>query len=343
MLYDNSSAVDNNSKGRSLPQHHLILGGCGFIGRHVALLLVRAGCRVTLSDRAPLGRDLPEGYAEQIVWRPDDFSSIDWDAAVADADVVHHYAWSSIPASANADPRADLQTNVGMTIDMLEAMRRRGGRVVFASSGGTVYGAPRRIPVPEDHAVAPISAYGAGKVAAEAYLSLYRSLYGLDCRIARIANPYGAGQDISRGLGSATTFLYNALTERPITIWGTGEVVRDFVHIADVARGLVTLASAPRNDEYVFNIGSGAGTSLNDIISILEAKLGRTLKVAQFKSRAFDVPINVLDISRIRAVFGWSPALSFSQGIDRTIEDLRQNFDFSTLDEAGAFQNSVSE
>jgi UDP-glucose 4-epimerase len=320
-----------------LPEHHVILGGCGFLGRHVAILLARAGHRITLVDRAPFPFALPAQLAERIGWRFHDLGSVDWDELLADVDVVHHYAWGSTPASANANPGGDLLSNVSVTIHLLEALRRRGGgRVVFPSSGGTVYGKPHKIPVPEDHPAAPISAYGASKATAEIYLGFYRAMHGLDCRIARIANPYGAGQDISHGLGSITTFAHNAMTAKPIVIWGTGEVVRDFVHIADVARCLVLLARAPRQELFVFNVGSGKGTSLNEIVTILEARLGRSLHVTRTETRAFDVPISVLDISRIRAALGWAPTLSLIDGIDRTIRDLEHKSDFSTLGDCGS-------
>jgi UDP-glucose 4-epimerase len=100
----------------------------------------------------------------------------------------------------------------------------------------------RSIPASEDDPLAPITAYGAGKATAELYLKLYRAIHGLDCRIARIANPYGAGQDLSRGQGAVTTFSHQALTGQRIVIWGDGEAVRDYVHISDVASCLVTLA-----------------------------------------------------------------------------------------------------
>ena len=314
-------------------QHHLIVGGCGFIGRHVALLLAQAGHRVTLADREPLGYDLPPTIADRISGKLVELGSADWDALVSDADVVHHYAWGSIPASANANPAGDLLTNVGATVAILDALRRRGdGRIVFSSSGGTVYGRLHQVPVVEDHAIAPITAYGAGKATAEVYLGLYRAMHGLDCRIARIANPFGAGQNLSRGLGAVTTFLHRAMTGQTITIWGTGEIVRDYVHIADVARCLVVLATTPRHEEFVFNVGSGVGISLNEIVDELETRLNRRLAVIRTETRAFDVPVSVLAIGRARRVLGWAPTLSFSEGVGRTLNDLARKAPFSTLD-----------
>lgn len=317
-----------------MADRHLILGGGGFIGRHVALRLARAGYPVLLADRAQPVYKFPADAAPRIAWQSLEIASADWDALVADVAVVHHYAWTSIPASANANPIGDLTSNVTATLAILEALRRRGGgRIVFSSSGGTVYGRLQQVPVPEDHPLMPITAYGAGKATVEIYLGLYRALHGLDCRVARIANPYGVGQNLARGQGAATTFLHSALTDQPIVIWGDGEVIRDYVHVTDVAAALVALALAPRLDQFqTFNVGSGTGVSLNAIIAELENCLNRRLDVRREPSRPFDVPVSVLDISRARNVLDWRPCLSFTEGMKRTMADLIANAALSTLD-----------
>lgn len=320
-----------------------MLGGCGFIGRHVALLLARRGHSVVIADRLPPTSTFPDDVVGKISWRPLQLASANWDSLVAEADVVHHYAWTSLPATADADPIGDYHANVTSTLSLLEALRRRGGgRIVFSSSGGTVYGKLHRIPVAEDHPLQPITAYGAGKVAAEVYLGLYRSMHGMDCRIARIANPYGAGQNFARGQGAATKFLHHALTNRPIVIWGDGEIVRDYVHILDVANALVSLSLEPRLDEfYTFNIGSGHGVSLNSIILELQEHLGKRLDVRNEPARPFDVPVSILDISRAQKVLKWEPHLDFSAGMARTLIDLSNGANFSSLDFAKATSSSL--
>jgi UDP-glucose 4-epimerase len=317
-----------------MQQHHLILGGDGFIGRHVALLLALTGRRVTIATRAPPTFSFPAELASSIQRQELELSSADWDNLVTGIDVVHHYAWSSIPASANANPAGDMLMNVTATIGLLEALKRRGGgRVVFASSGGTVYGNLKSSPISEDTSLAPITAYGAGKATAEIYLKLYRAMHNLDCRIARIANPYGAGQNLSRGLGAVTTFLHHALTGQPIVIWGDGETIRDFIHISDVAKCLVALASAPQSEiDFVVNVGTGIGTSLNEIVIALEKFLGRCIQVTRTSTRSFDVPINVLAIERARQVLEWSPRVLLYEGIARTIADVRAGRALSILD-----------
>jgi len=315
-------------------RHHLILGGGGFIGRHVALLLARAGHRVTIATRTvPRFKFLTE-IVDCIELVEVELASADWDALVAEVDVVHHYAWSSIPASANANPAGDMLVNLGSTLGLLDAMKRRGGgRVVFPSSGGTVYGRLKAVPAHEDTPLAPITAYGAGKATAEVYLNLYRELYGLDCRIARIGNSYGPGQDPTRGLGAVSTFIHRALGQQEITIWGDGEIVRDYIHVSDVASALVTLScSAPSNTDFIFNVGSGIGITLNEVVMELEAHLGRIIQVSRQKhARPFDVPVSVLAIDRAKRALNWSPKLTFSEGIQCTVADLEARLPFSSI------------
>jgi UDP-glucose 4-epimerase len=312
--------------------HHLLIGGSGFIGRHTGLMLAAQGLRVTLAGRSRALMNWPAPLAANIFWKTIDVFNTDWDAAIGDAGTIHYYAWGSLPATANADPGLDLQRNAGALIAMLDAIKRRGyGTVVFASSGGTIYGKPLHLPVREDHATAPLSAYGAGKAAAEIYLGLYHAMHGLDFRIARIANPYGAGQDISRGLGAVTTFLHKALTGQTIEIWGTGETVRDYIHIADVAACLAAFATLPAAANTVLNVGTAKGVSLNQIILELEFRLGRDLPVVRKPARGFDVPVNVLSIDRARDVLGWAPKLSFSDGLARTMADLAAQTPLSSL------------
>ena len=300
---------------------HLILGGCGFIGRAVADLLVADGAGVVLADRVAPG-PLPAG----ISYVPFDLATADWDALIAEADVVHHYAWSTIPATANADPAGDLAQNVLPTLALLDAMKRRGAaapRMLFTSSGGTVYGRLRRVPVPEDHPLQPITAYGAGKAAVELYIGQSRALHGLDCRVARVSNPFGAGQNVARGQGAVSTFLHKALHDEPIEIWGDGEVMRDYIHISDAAAGLVALAGAEMSDgTHTFNIASGKGASLNGIITEIEHRLGHRLAVRRSAARSFDVPVSILDIGLAEEVLGWRPQLSFADGMALTIKDL---------------------
>jgi len=308
---------------------HLVIGGCGFLGRHLVRSLMARGDDVAVVDR--------EAYRPEENWpapkcRVFDLSvatAHQFDEILGGAEVVHHYAWSTIPQTANADPLGDLRTNLGATVQLLEAIKRRGGgRIIFPSSGGTVYGRLQTVPVPETHPLNPITAYGVSKASAEMYLSMYRDLYGVDARIARLANPFGAGQSPDKYQGVASTIAFRALADQGVEIWGSGNAVRDFIHVADAIAGLLALADARTLSVEVlpiYNIGSGHGASINEIIAIVEQHTGRSIKITRKADRAFDVPTSVLDISKAKADLGWSPRFDIGSGIERMISDLRQD------------------
>lgn len=303
---------------------HLVLGGCGFIGRHLALALATRGEHVVLADIIPPSPELAEKIP---VFRQIDPEGPDWASLIEDGDVIHHCAWTTVPATANANPLRDLDENLRNLVRLLDVLRdRTDTRLVFTSSGGTVYGRLGQIPVPEDHPLAPITAYGASKASAEIYLGFYRGCHGVDCRVARISNPFGAGQDPRRKQGAVSTFLFQALNGDEITIWGDGSVVRDYIHIADVSAGLISLAAAEFGQDEplpTFNIGSGVGVSLNCIIETLRSRLLLSPKVTYLASRAFDVPVSVLDVTKAETVLKWRPSLSFDDGCARMLEDVR--------------------
>jgi UDP-glucose 4-epimerase len=305
---------------------HVVIGGCGFIGRHLVKALVESGQDVSIVDMVPFPSESAPIKAKivDVVQASDK----DFDAIIGMADIVHHYAWTTIPARANSDPLSDLQDNLRVTLGVLEALRRRGGgKIVFPSSGGTVYGRLRTVPVSEDHPLDPITAYGVAKVTAEKYLQLYRYLHGIDARVLRISNPYGAGQNPTRQQGAISTFIHRALTHSPIEIWGDGEVVRDFIHISDVIPALLaagTLARRAGEQMPVFNIGSGTPTSLNEIVHLIEQVIGTRVRVEHKPSRAFDVPISVLDITKAARVLNWKPKLGLREGITQTVGTLRR-------------------
>lgn len=311
--------------------HHLVLGGSGFIGRHVVRALLRAGHQVTVAGRSDCPHIAELAPPRLIAIDLAQAVDAEFDCLVEGVDIVHHYAWTTVPQTANREPLADLLSNVGPTIKLLEAMRRQGGgRIVFSSSGGTVYGKLQTIPVPETHHLAPITAYGASKLSAETYLNFYHELYGIDARIVRVANPYGAGQNIAKGQGVISTLVARALKQETIEIWGDGEVVRDFIYISDVVSALVQLATvdgATLRTPFLYNLGAGKGASLNEVVASIEKCVEGKLKIERRDGRPFDVPVSVLDISKLRSELNWCPKVALDVGIQHMIQDLRQNSD----------------
>lgn len=302
----------------------VVLGAGGFIGTNLSRALNERVSSLKAFGRRQAFPDAMKG----IPWITGDFSEPASVAAVlGDADIVFHLVNTSTPTSSNFDKMADLESSVRPTIAMLEACREAGvKRVVFVSSGGTVYGVPKHIPTFEDAPTWPITAYGVTKLAIEKYLFLFDHLYGLDFRVLRVANPFGAYQSTVKIHGAIMTFLQKAMDNRTIEIWGDGSTLRDYIYIDDVVSAIMA-ASEHGDGNKVFNIGAGAGRTLNDIIAAIEGLLGRSLSVKYLNPRPGDVPRSVLDISRAQAELQWSPAVTFEEGLRRTatwLESQRQ-------------------
>jgi UDP-glucose 4-epimerase len=298
----------------------LVLGGAGFIGSHLADALARAGHSVRTFDR-PQANSTPAGAYETVTG--DFLDPRDVERALRGSEVVFHLVSTTLPQTSNENPAQDLEANVLATLRVLELCRREGVRkVVFVSSGGTVYGVPSSLPIAETHPTQPTCAYGVHKLAIEKYLHLEHVLHGLDYCVLRPSNLYGERQRPDFAFGAVTVFLHRALRGEPIRIWGDGSVVRDYVYVGDAVGALVK-AMAHEGEERVFNIGSGTGTSLNELVQLIESAIDGRVAVEYTAARAFDVPANVLDSSLAKRVLGWSAATPLASGIRKTCEWLR--------------------
>ncbi len=302
----------------------LVLGGSGFLGSHLVESLAAAGHAVISFDRSaaavhsPL-TSLPENPPGTIETFSGDFlSKDDLTRALEGVEVCYHLVSTTIASTSNADPMFDVGSNVMGSLRLLDFAVAAGiKRIVFASSGGTVYGVPRAVPITEDHPTHPISSYGITKLTIEKYLHLYNVLHGLDYVALRLANPYGERQKLVAQQGAVAVFLGRALRGEEIEIWGDGEAVRDFVYVGDVIDALVAAAEPLKTSERVLNIGSGCGYSLNRILDAIEAATGRTTRRRYAAGRVFDVPVNVLDITAAGRSLGWSPRVSLESGLRR--------------------------
>jgi UDP-glucose 4-epimerase len=297
----------------------LVLGGGGFIGANLSNALAEIGAHVHAYGRR---LTYSSSLAPGIRWSSADFRDRPTLAAAMEtADFIFHLASASTPTSANADPVADVSDNVITTLHLLEICRRqRSGRIIFISSGGTVYGVSSKIPIPETAPTNPISAYGIQKLAVEKYLALYNHLYGLDYRVLRVANPFGPLQLASKNQGLVAALMRRALKNEPIEIWGSGEVVRDFIYIDDVVRA-VMMAAVHEGPSRLFNVGSGVGKTVNSVIDDVERAVNqRRLQRIYLESRSVDVPVNVLDIRLIVSEVGWVPEVTWTDGLRKTLE-----------------------
>lgn len=313
--------------GSGTSKRCLVLGGRGFMGSHLIDALLSAGYAVRCFDRphvTPLGDShLTDPHFE--LFEGDLLSEADVIEALKDCDICYHFVSTTLPKSSNADPVFDVESNVLGTIRLLTHSVQSGiKKVIFISSGGTVYGVPNQVPILETHPTDPVCSYGISKLAIEKYLGLFRKLHGLDYTVLRISNPYGERQRIHGSQGAVAVFLGRVLRGEPIEIWGDGSVVRDYIYIADVVEALMA-ALNPTRGEHVFNIGSGQGLSLNEVLDHIEIVTGRKTERRYTPSRKFDVPKNVLSIERARHSLRWSPKIRFEDGLRRYAQWLSQN------------------
>ena len=308
----------------STPARCLVLGGGGFLGGHLVEALQDTGCRVRVFDRVSK-RAAAAFLAPTTEWYEGDFGNRgDVAAALEGCDVAFHLVATTLPRASNEDPVHDLESNLLPTVRFLDLALEHGlKKVVFASSGGTVYGRPLVVPIPETHPTQPLCSYGIHKLAIEQYLHLYHSLHGLAYCVLRLANPFGERQRSDAAQGAVAVFLDLALRGEEVTVWGDGSAVRDYVYVGDVARAFCMAATyeAPAG---VFNIGSGQGHSVNELLAAIEGLLGRQIYRRYVRGRPFDVPINVLDATLAARTLKWQPTVPFRDGLERTLMSLQR-------------------
>jgi UDP-glucose 4-epimerase len=300
----------------------LILGGNGFIGSHLVDRLLMEGHSVRVFDKNP------EPYRKALAnvdYHLGEFGNRGLLLQALDRiDIVVHLISTTLPKTSNDDPVFDVQSNVIETLFLLEQCVSKGiKKVVFASSGGTVYGIPKTLPVQEDNQTNPICSYGISKLAIEKYLILFKQLYNLDFTIIRPSNPFGSRQNPFGIQGAIPVFLGKILRKETIQIWGTGDVIRDFIYIEDLVdafyRSIINVT-----DSHIFNIANGKGYSLNDLLAIISGVIGQKVSVNYTKSRTYDVPEIYLDITRAKKQLGWEPLTSLEDGIKLTWDFIKK-------------------
>jgi UDP-glucose 4-epimerase len=301
----------------------LVTGGAGFIGSHVVDHLVQEGCEVSVVD------DLSAGKWENVNplarFHQVDIGSPEL-ARVFDAErpetVVHLAAQASVTVSV-ANPMRDATTNILGSLNLLENCVRAGVRkFVYVSTGGALYGEPEYLPCDEAHPIHPLSPYGVSKHTVEHYLFVYHQTYGLAYTVLRLANVYGPRQDPFGEAGVVAIFTQRMLDGEQAVIYGTGEQERDFIYVEDCARATVLALS--RGDGQAYNIGCGAGTTINDLFAVMKSATGYGLKAQYDPPRPGDVFRSFLDATKARRELGWTPEVSLEEGLRRVVNHFRQ-------------------
>lgn len=304
----------------------LLFGAAGFIGTNLALKLIEnPDDHITLAD-------VKKDYFNPVILR-DGVTAVefpisaesDFESLVNDQDVVYHLVSTTVPTTSNRQIADELTANVIMTARLLDACVACGvKRVIFISSGGTIYGKNARCPIPENAPTEPISSYGVQKLTIEKLLYLYWHMHNLDYRVVRLANPYGPYQRPNGIQGAVTTFTYKVLKNEQITLYGDGSVVRDFIYIDDAVRAIINVANS-NTDHKVFNIGSGEGTSIGSVLAQIQDALQLQPDILRLPHRDVDVPENYLDISCYEQVFGPLNPLPLKEGILKTAAFMQQS------------------
>jgi UDP-glucose 4-epimerase len=295
---------------------YIVLGGGGFIGTNLCRRLAGRGAHVRAFSRHFSFPDAMPGVVR--------YTGVFGDAgalaaAIKGFDVVYHMVHATPPQPANADMAGDIRSNVLPSLALFDICRKLGvKRIVFLSSGGTVYGRAEIVPTPETAPTEPIAAYGISKLMIEKYLALHEHLHQTDYRVLRVTNPFGPFQTIIKNQGIIAALIARGLADEPIEIWGDGSAVRDFIYIDDVADAL-EIASRDQSDFRVFNIGRGEGHNLREIVSEIRRLLGKELKILWKDARAIDLPVSVVSNARAKEVLGWAPKTALDEGLRKTI------------------------
>lgn len=324
--------MGSDAHGAATGRRAVVTGGAGFIGSHVVDALVRAGWAVDVVD------NLSTGSAENL----DNARSLGGDAVVLhELDVVSgdlvglferrrpalvcHLAAQIDVASSVADPRTDATINVLGTIAVLEAARAGGAaRVVYAASGGALYGDadPAALPLDESAPHRPLSPYGVSKMAGWDYVVAYHDLYGIAVRGLALANVYGPRQGLRGEAGVVARFVDMALRDEPATIFGDGGQTRDFVYVGDVA--VAFAAAAERGGDRLYNIGTGTETTVRELHAVIAAAAGCGVAPKHLPERTGDLYRSSLDSTLARAELGWAPQMTLAAGVAAVVDARRQ-------------------
>jgi UDP-glucose 4-epimerase len=307
----------------------LITGGAGFIGSHVVDVFRGAGHTVAIVDDLSTGR-IERVPKEVTVYKGSitDFDFLDTVMAEFKPEIVDHHAAQVSVVVSTREPLDDLNRNIGGTVTVFKAAQKAGVRkMIYATSGGAMYGNPKEAPCTEESEANPVSPYGLSKLTAERYLWILANLAKLNnepcpvLTVLRYANVYGPRQDPHGEAGVCAIFTERMLAGQPVTIFGDGTQLRDYVYVGDVAAA--NLAALTKGDNDYFNVGTGVGVSTEEVYQTIKAATGYTLEAERKALRPGEVQAIVVSPAKAKQGLNWEPAVQFKEGIKLTVQSLQ--------------------
>lgn len=297
----------------------LVFGGTGFIGKPLVKKLAESGAELFVLY---VGEKPQDKEFSKVYWINKDFETLTKEEIkllLKGMDGVYYLLHGATIGISAVNPVEGICSSISLLLKFLEVCKEENfkGKIIYASSGGAVYGNKSSL-INEKAATFPISDYGIQKLIAEKYLYLYGHQFSLDYSIVRIANPFGVGQRIG-AQGIIPILIQNIYSEKAIPIWGTGDIVRDYIYIDDLVLALEKVLFY-KGTEKIFNVGTGLGSSINQLIENIEILLNKKAKIDYFPERPNDVKLNILDISLIEGALDWKPKITLNQGLKATID-----------------------
>ena len=290
----------------------LILGGNGFIGRNLAVSLVNQGFDIVSADRAispkTLGIEQRIGNLADASFVHSLFDSLPYDWVI-------HLACSLIPSSGYDDFIRERELNITGGFELARTMLKSGSKkLIFFSTGGAIYGNNGLQINNEEAPLFPMNYYAFSKLAMEQFIQLEARLSGLEYIIVRPSNPYGSGQNLFGRQGLIAVTLGKILSGEHPQVWGDGSVIRDYLHISDLCSSINVLVNSNAMNE-IINVGSGVGLSVNNVLQTIQHVTGNKLEIKYLPGRQVDVPVNVLDISKLQSITNWKPKVELEEGV----------------------------